>query len=354
MNKEIDYRSFGRLVIFGGVSILAAIAGIIVIVDPCFHYHSPIENLNYTLENERYQNDGILRNFSYDSVITGSSMCENFKTSEFEALFGGKCVKVPYSAGSYREIGDALKRAFEERKEIKVVVRSLDLWGGEYLLGDKDAREGAFDYPDYLYDDNWFNDVQYYLNKSCLIESLYCFANKKPLSFDEYMNWGPNALYGKEQVLSIYERSEMQLYERDMSNDIEQQIRENIQQNIISIAVENPDTEFLIFIPPYSICWWDTIKREGQLKYMIKAQRIAAEELLKYSNIQLYVFSDKIEWTANLDNYKDRVHYGEWINSEILRFMNEHNGMLTEDNYQEYFNNLEMLYLTYDYDKIYE
>lgn len=59
----------------------------IVVIDPLFHYHAPLDGLAYPLEDERYINDGILRHFDYDAVIAGSSMTENFKTSEANILY---------------------------------------------------------------------------------------------------------------------------------------------------------------------------------------------------------------------------------------------------------------------------
>lgn len=58
-----------------------------------FHYHAPLKFLSYPLVNERYQNNGIVRHFDYDSVITGTSMTENFKTSEAQKLFGSDFIK---------------------------------------------------------------------------------------------------------------------------------------------------------------------------------------------------------------------------------------------------------------------
>lgn len=49
---------------------LAGIAGLTAVVDPFFHYHKPLECLSYPLNNERYQNDGIVKHFDYDAVIT--------------------------------------------------------------------------------------------------------------------------------------------------------------------------------------------------------------------------------------------------------------------------------------------
>ena len=50
---------------------LAVVAAVIGVIDPFFHYHKPLEGLSYPLNNERYQNDGIVKHFDYDAVITG-------------------------------------------------------------------------------------------------------------------------------------------------------------------------------------------------------------------------------------------------------------------------------------------
>ena len=38
-------------------------------------------------EKEAYQNVGIARNCEYDAILTGSSMTENFRASQFDKLF---------------------------------------------------------------------------------------------------------------------------------------------------------------------------------------------------------------------------------------------------------------------------
>lgn len=83
------------------IGILAAAAAAVLIfilsifaIDPMFHYHAPLKFLSYPLVNERYQNNGIVKHFDYDSVITGTSMTENFKTSEAQKLFDPVVVKL--------------------------------------------------------------------------------------------------------------------------------------------------------------------------------------------------------------------------------------------------------------------
>jgi len=83
-------------------------------IDPFFHFHAPREALSYPLNNQRYQNDGIVRHFDYDALITGTSMTENFRTTEFDALFDSKAIKVCYSGGTFPELVSNLEQALEQ------------------------------------------------------------------------------------------------------------------------------------------------------------------------------------------------------------------------------------------------
>lgn len=86
------------------IVLLCAIGLIIYDIDPYIHYHYPrTEKYAYelTMQNERYQNDGIMKHFEYDAVITGTSMTEQFRTTEVDELFGTKSIKVPYSGAYY-------------------------------------------------------------------------------------------------------------------------------------------------------------------------------------------------------------------------------------------------------------
>lgn len=59
--------------------LLIGIAVIVIIVDPYFHYHKPLSFLSYRIYEERYVNDGISRHFTYDAVITGTSMSRTLR-----------------------------------------------------------------------------------------------------------------------------------------------------------------------------------------------------------------------------------------------------------------------------------
>lgn len=308
-----------------------------IYIDPLFHYHKPLDNYEYPINNERYQNDGIIRHFDYDSIITGSSMAENFKTSEADELFQAKFIKVPFSGGRYKEVSDQIKRAYREGIEIKYVIRSLDY---TMLVMDKDAYKENAEYPIYLYNNNLFDDVNYVLNKDILCEQTrnvvkYTQEDKKTTTFDEYSNWSDGYQYGAESVLSTYVLENKDDAPPQMLTEEERIIVfENIRQNITDLADEHPETTFYLFFPPYSICYWDALKNTGQIDWRIDAELIAIEEILKHPNIRLYSFCNNFGLVCNLNNYKDQAHYGEWVNSLILNWLSDEKYLLTHNNYR--------------------
>ena len=337
--------------------IITLISAIIIWVDPFFHYHKPIEGLTYPLYSERYQNNGIVRHFDYDAIITGTSMTENFKASECDALFGTHAVKVPFSGGYLNEIDANLKRAFSENCEIKLVVRSLE-WGN--LVNDKDAWNDIYTYPYYLYDDNVFNDVSYVFNKTVFLSAIGRLLKNEPedanTTFDDYEYWSDRFEYGKEAVRNTYVRPEISLQKTVLSMKEKVNAAENMEYNILDTVKANPETTFYIFFPPYSVAYWDIAQREGKLDYSIELQKIAIEAMLPYDNVKIFSFCHKKEWVTNLDNYIDANHYSGKINSDILRYMADDSSeyLITKENYMVYIDEIREFYSNYDYEKIYE
>jgi hypothetical protein len=336
--------------------LLVGFASITIYIDPYFHYHKPIESLQYKFQDQRYINDGIIKHFDYDTIITGTSMIENFKTTECDLLFGSNSIKVPYSGGYYKEIDQSLKRAIKANPNIKLVIRSLDY---SKINKDKDdARYELETYPEYLYNYSYFDDVNYVLNKDIMIKNTevlkYTRKGNVTTSFDRYSNWNKKFTFGKETVLRTYERPEKVDKIRQLNDKEIKTIKDNIYQNVEETAKENPDITFYLFFTPYSISYWDILNQSGKVQYHIDTERLVIEQLLKYDNIKLFSFSNNFELVCNLNNYKDQAHYGQAVNSKMLEWMKAGDYELTYNNYEDYLNQLENFYLNYDYDSIYK
>lgn len=328
---------------------LLILAGITMFIDPFMHYSKGRNFLEYPLKDERYQNDGIARYYDYDSIITGTSMCQNFNCSEFDEIWGAVAIKIANSGASYHESCENIRRALSHNGDVKNVLCSLDGNRLNYPAS-QDEYEG---YPLYLYDSNPFNDVNYLLNKEVVPKTIavlnYTRSGQKTTTMDEYGSWNRYKTFGRESVLASFNLLEERQEEWKLTDEDKQQIRENINDNFVKLAEKYPDTTFYFFFPPYSICYWEALVRTKQLSAQIEAQKIGAELLLSTDNIQVYDFSYRIDITGNLDNYTDTIHYGEWINSEMLQMMADGEGMLTSDNLDEYYDSIYKLYSEYDY-----
>lgn len=342
-------KTWNSWVLGSTLAILVIIAAITILIDPFLHYHKPLSFLEYPLKDERYINDGISRNYEYQAMITGTSMCQNFKTSEFEELWKVPAIKIAYSGASYHELNANIERALSYNPDLKYILCSLD---GTKLNSPSDFDEYS-GYPDYLYDRNPFNDVSYLLNKDVVPKTVavlnYTRAGEKTPTFDMYGSWSQYKSFGKETVQSSYTRLNPKEEELVLSEEDIAQIKENIEKNYLATAKENEEVEFYFFFPPYSICYWDALYRTKQLGAQLRAQELAVELLLSADNVHVFAFDDCVEITGDLDNYTDTLHYGDWINSYIIQNIYEGNGELKKDNYQTYFEQIEMIYSKYDY-----
>lgn len=326
-------------------------AAMIAYIDPYYHYHKPLKEYSYTAEDEPYyMNDGIMKYFDYDSIITGTSMSENFKASEAEKLFGGSFIKVPFYGGSNKEINDRLYRAFEGGRSPRIIIRSLDCYSWE-----KDKDFSYHDYSDmkYFYNDFVLDDANYLFNyrilRDCVLPSLFRSDKSSPkqIDFDAYCSW--ELPHGKEIVLSSYEHKEEALPNEPITEAEKEKVLETNRQNTVAMAAEHPETTFYYFYPPYSICLWDEFHSQGKLLWTLGAEKAITEELLAYPNVRVFSFWNNQELFCNLDNYKDIEHYISEINSSMLEWMKEGKYQLTKENYQQYYQDAEEFLLNYDY-----
>lgn len=336
------------LLVFG---ILAAFAVPTAVIDPFFHFHGPREGLSYPLNNQRYQNDGIVRHFDYDALITGTSMTENFRVSEFNALFGVNAVKVSYSGGSFPELMANVEQALEHNPGLKTVLLCIDQW---FLSSGKDLIQADGDYPVYLYDDNPFNDVEYLLNREIFFGNTLAVLNhtRKGLpttSFDEYGSWVYP--YDAQTVLSNYNRPEPADAQGITDADTTR-LKDTMENTLIRLAKAYPDTEFIVYFPPYSILTWDSWIREGLFSKNLALFQQASEIFLQEENIRFFSFYSDFDTITDLNNYRDMVHHSDQINSLLLQRLRSGEFLLTKDTCQQHWQEVEAFYSSFDYEAL--
>lgn len=336
------------------LAILLFLGSITAIIDPFFHYHAPFPFLQYPISNQRYQNYGIVRHFSYDAILTGTSMTENFRASEFDQLFGVQSVKTPINGSSFKEVNDLLLCAVVSNPDIRIIIRGLDGWN---FFDHKDHMRTDAEYPLYLYDHNPYNDLQYLLNKDILCTYTlgvlkHTLKGYPTTDFDAYSSWDTSKT-GAAHVLSGYTRSETANPNMPITEQEREIVLSTLDQNVLAIARDNPEIEFYYFFTPYSIVYMDYSNRMGVLQREMDAYLIATEIMLEYENIHLFSFFNDYDLITNLDNYTDITHYTAAINSLLLQRMSCGAFQLTRENYRSHWQEVSEFYLSYDYDALF-
>jgi len=243
------------------LAVALATAGITLFVDPYFHYHEPMGN--YRLREARYINNGIAKHFDYNAVLIGTSMTGNFSTEEYDELFGTESIKLTIPGASYRETSMQLERALEYNPAIEEVLISLDL---DRITMEWDWMKD-YELPEWLYDDAFYNDAPYLLNKSILLHDvmgnvLLNITGEDSMSMDDFGS--QTGACGLEAVLADYEEVADTHENHPIIDEEKARVQESIRKNFSSLIEKYPEVTFRFFVPPYSIYYWNECYDRGQ------------------------------------------------------------------------------------------
>lgn len=292
------------IILFGGVTAL------VLYVDPFFHYHAPLSSFPYLVDNQLSQNPGMAKHMSYDSVILGSSMTVNFNTHWFEEQLGLNTIKLNYSGAYPKDQSNIMKLIFGSDNQVAAVFLGIDVM--TYTGG---VEETKYPIPEYLYDDNYINDMRYVFNKDVVLNYIL-----RPLADPDktdlatvYASWWTDEYYNKQWVMHNYE-SPVRIEEETPADAYLESVGKNLEINICPYIEENPETVFYIFFPPYSILYWNDVVCENHLEATMAEYQYIAETMLSYENVRVFFFPNQ-EWiVTDLDNYADYSHYHRDIN----------------------------------------
>ena len=298
---------------------IGGIIGTVVLIDPFEIYHQatafipPITN-----GTQNYANAGIAKSYEYDSVIIGSSMTENFRPSQMDSLLGGRFVKLCINGGSPYNHRQMMELAFRTH-DVTRVFYGLDVEALTYFY-----TTPKCEMPEYLYDDDLFNDTAYWFNHSVLAryipQCLKTLGQSDPDQRDTMYMWGDLYEYGKEAALRYVTITGETVEQGDLPEvpELSQQSGLNVYSNLLPFIEAHPDTEFIVFFPPYSLVQWVDFYQQGTMIYHLEQKEAVIRILLGYDNVKIYDFQAELDWVTDLDNYIDAWHYGPWINDAIV------------------------------------
>ena len=293
------------------ICILLILTGaLVILVDPFFQYHAPLDGFPYLVDNQLSQNPGMAKHMAYDSVILGSSMTVNFDTRWFGEEMGLHPLKLCYSGAYPKDQANIMDIIFDSGHRVDAVFLGVDVT--TYTGG---VEETKYPIPAYLYDDNYLNDVQYLYNKDVVLNYIL-----RPLADPDktdlatvYQSWWTDEYYNIQWVMHNYEPSEIVESEAPADAYIESTDR-NLRTNLCPYIEQHSDTVFYIFFPPYSILYWNDVMRENHLEATLEEYRYIADTLLAYDNVRVFFFPDQEQIVTDLNNYADYTHYHRDIN----------------------------------------
>ena len=309
-------KHWALLTLAGLLGAIALISAAVIAIDPfqvyrlARDYMPPIDNTTQV-----YANAGIVRSYDYDSAIVGTSVTENFRPTQMDALLGGRFIKLCTSAGTANNHALLLDIAFRTHT-MRRVVYGLDVYS---YIADVDAT--GCEVPLYLYDDNPFNDVQYWLNRSVLgtflPRCLRAWGQQQDDSIRDSMYcWAGRDIYGEDYAL--YTAQFTQPVSERPADAYDDKVLTNLRENLIPFIEAHPETQFDVFFPPYSAAEWATMKSKGTLEAMLHVRELCYGALSGYDNVTVHDFAGREDWTLDLSNYKDTLHYGQWINDAMV------------------------------------
>lgn len=348
-NKKWTLYTLGML---GALLLFTAL--FVYIVDPFFQYHKPAET-GYLINNEIYQNPGIAKNYDYDAVILGSSMCQNFKVSEFDEKYDITTVKLTYS-GAYASNFKHIMDVVNYEKDVEKI-----FWGIDTYAFLHSVDETRFPLPEHLYDYNIFNDTNYIFNKDTIIKSIGVVYNQikgiPTTSIDDSYYWYDSckSQFVPANVMKNYQDYIVTL-DREQTQNIDDyflvNVQQNMEENILPIIENNPQAEIYIFYPPYSVLYWNTVNINGELESQLSVLEYITEVFLQYENITICSFQSDENIVYDISLYKDHTHYDAAINSFIIDNLDNPDYQVTKDNYKSKIDVLRELAENIDIDEL--
>ncbi len=294
---------------------------------------------------------GVAKNDSYETALIGSSMSENFVDSWFEdGKFGKSAVKLCLQGAHFDDYEVVLDEVIKH-PELKNVVFGLD----NYLLTD-DPSEQEVTIPEYLSNDKLLDDCNYIWNKAAFMEFLpeFIIGNiKERGSDDNAYVWENLFPYGKDASIANYITFRPESGEDALGADYYFANADLFLSKFTKYIEARPDVKFYIYVPPYSIMFWDYSIKKGRLEAEICLLEKVYSTLLDYDNVEMYYFQNDTDVITDLSNYRDYSHYKQAINYYMYTRMRDGKERITKENYYDELLNMYEQAVTYDYDSLF-
>lgn len=316
--------------------LIALMFGVVALVtylfDPFYQYHEPYFGLKSVFYNRDYQMPGTVKNLSYDSVLVGSSVAENFDGDFIDEKFNCNTLKIIRASGSCADLLHYLSIAHQEQ-ELKKVFWCMDVFA---LISSTEVTVDSDKALKYLHTDTILDDATYLFNKDVLFKEIPLFAAYSVMGMytdGKAYDWSKGKDFSVAKAMVAYNKPEEVMPEQPHEEQLEQ-FNRNL-NNVLDEINSHPEIEYIVMFPPYSLLWWDNGYVNGMGELYLQVVEEALTALCDCENVKLYYFQSDRDIVCNLDNYMDVLHYSPAINQYMLECVLEDSYRVTSDNVKE-------------------
>lgn len=299
--------------------IIIAISLFNFLIDPLQFYRKASYRPVFST-NQRLQNPGLAKNYDYNTIIIGTSLTDNFRSSYINDKWGCTTLKLPIAGSSLKE-QSMLANVVMRSGKVATVLWGLDITSA---TGSPDeVRQATGQFPYYLYNDsNILNDIKYIFSGTTTRFSVTVLASNllhiKTEPLETLNDWKDDCKFDRSEVVKTYEKSLNKKIQNTGSRF--ENYKENFEQNVIQVIEKNSDKKFILFFPPNSMPFYHSLYLRDPyfIEDWIQCKLYLLDKLSNRKNVEIFDFQDDYETSYNLNNYKDMLHYSPNINQHMF------------------------------------
>jgi len=291
---------------------LAGIAGFNWAVDPFQFFHLPhFQKPVYYAGYQRYQNAGLARTQSYETVVIGTSVTENFLPSYINQSWGTRALKLSISGSTSYEQFLVLRQALRTG-QVRHVIWALD--AGAFYGKRERVRDDQAPFPYFMYRWPAWANVEYLYSLGTLNFSLRALKGFGETDLDQLETWHGKFEFSQSAALRAWGgdcKAFAQKYREGDSRPTDAQLAEMrvaLERNLFNLIREHPEVRFHLFFAPVSTLTYVPAKTFF-LPVLLPFKRAVLGALVDEPNVRLHDFQIADSITDDLNHYKDQVHF---------------------------------------------
>ena len=332
--------SFKNLLRFLGASaiVVVALAALNFVVDPLQLFRPARWFVPMYSPDSRMQDAGLIRSQDFDTVFMGTSLAIHFRQSDIDRALGVRSLKLAMTGSDSHEQSFVLATAMERHP--KRVIWQVDDW----IFRDAPEIDSDIYLPADLYRRSAKGIAGYVFSGAMARESAWILARsipvlqktvaritsgvlvKFPIARVDDINalastTDLSELYNAKKAIDSFTRITDPAHRAYLAQgyDYDAMVR-NFNRDALDLIRGNPDVEFVVYFPPYSILQWVAMRdaSPATLKIVYDFSSYASQRLVELSNVRLHDFREAKQITHDLNNYADVVHHSPAIDLKIL------------------------------------